>query len=211
MRIGGSILWCFWREWRDIPRSLGKSAVASSSIGLYLPEMISMDSISVLFKSKGIITFPVPPPAHPVSCLASMHPASLPPLHAHTKCPGSKKFATPSLTAYSCPQHPHTSLPSCIHVSSNTRCKSCAVCDGVSSPCWSAVSSDVFDESIKSAGVGGVSDNSGRPNYRFVLAPIHISSVPALSQLVLLMLTYLPRNHLNLLPHQPRQYILQKR
>ena len=49
------------------------------------------------------------------------------PPHTHTKCPGSKKFATPSFTAYSCPQHPHTSLPSCIHVSSNTRCKSLAV------------------------------------------------------------------------------------
>lgn len=61
--------------------------------------------------------------------LISRHTPSIPsaPPHTHTKCPGSKKFATPSLTAYSCPQHPHTSLPSCIHVSSNTRCKSTAV------------------------------------------------------------------------------------
>ena len=40
----------------------------------------------------------------------------------HTKCAGNKKFAMPSLTAYSCPQFPHTSFPLTICVSNNSVC-----------------------------------------------------------------------------------------
>lgn len=79
-----------------------------------------------------------------------------------TKCPGNKKFATPSLTAYSCPQLPQTSFPSCIQVSNSTRCRSCAVCDGVSSPSTASVVSSAF--SMRSAGVGAVGGRAGSPS-----------------------------------------------
>jgi hypothetical protein len=65
---------------------------------------------------------------------------------------GSKKFAIPSFTAYSCPQFPHTNLPLKIDVSMSKVCKSFAVCEG--SP------SDV----INSSGSGVSAGKFGSPS-----------------------------------------------
>lgn len=92
-------------------------------------------------------------------CRASTKPHPI----LQTRCPGSKKFATPSLTAYSCPHAPHTSLPSDMHVSISTLCKSLAVCDG---SCSSSVFSSLLDAgpSTRSAGAGALAGRSGRPS-----------------------------------------------
>jgi hypothetical protein len=115
---------------------------------------------------KGIIvTFPVSTPSLAVSPLFNH---TSPPSPSYTKCPGNKKFATPSFTAYSCPHAPHTNFPSCIQVSSSTRCRSCAVWLGVSSEGSTVsvvvVSSAEFEASMRSAGVGAVGGRVGRPS-----------------------------------------------
>jgi hypothetical protein len=97
---------------------------------------------------------------------------------------GSRKFATPSFTAYSCPQHPHTNLPSCMHVSRSTRWRSFAVWLGVCSVAApvagaeSVVSSAELEESMRSAGVGAVSGRAGRPNCEKTSATVLYPSSP---------------------------------
>ncbi|KAL6164371.1 hypothetical protein ACJQWK_10036 [Exserohilum turcicum] len=105
-------------------------------------------------------------------------------LTPYTKCPGSKKFATPSLTAYSCSHAPHTNFPSFMHVSSSTLCRSFAVWLGSSSSssCCSApagaesgvsrAEAEVDDGSTRSAGVGAVGGRAGRPSYSRYIYPL---------------------------------------
>lgn len=111
-----------------------------------------------------ISCFPIPPPHH-TSLLDIIH-SHLSPNHHYTKCPGSKKFATPSITLYSCPHSPHTNLPSFTHVSSSTLCRSFAVCVGTSStPSSPSVALPFSPPSTRSSRVGGVGGRSGRPSY----------------------------------------------
>lgn len=88
----------------------------------------------------------------------------------YTKCPGSKKFGTPSNTLYSCAQFPHTSFPSLTVVSSNILCRSLAVWLGTSSTA-SAPSVDPVAPvpgSIRSSRVGGVTGSGGSPSYTII-------------------------------------------
>lgn len=85
-------------------------------------------------------------------------------LSPHTKCPGSKKFGTPSSTAYSCPQLPHTSFPSLTVVSSSTRCRSLAVWLGSSSLPSSPSPTPPSFATTRSSRVGAVAGSSGNPN-----------------------------------------------
>lgn len=88
-----------------------------------------------------------------------------------TKCPGSKKFATPSMTLYSCAQFPQTSFPSLIPVSRRMRCRSFAVWLGISSTSATAsVASSGWGcapPSTRSSRVGAVSGREGSPSYSF--------------------------------------------
>lgn len=86
------------------------------------------------------------------------------PQRVYTKCAGSKKFATPSLTAYSCPQLPQTSFPSLIHVSSNTRCRSLAVWLGTSSADSAPSAAPAAPPSTRSDFSGTVGGSVGSPN-----------------------------------------------
>lgn len=81
----------------------------------------------------------------------------------YTKCPGSKKFGTPSSTLYSCAQFPHTSLPSRTVVSTSTRWRSRAVWLGTSSASSSSVPG-VVPGSMRSSRVGARSGREGRPS-----------------------------------------------
>jgi hypothetical protein len=129
----------------------------------------------------------IPTPYFPIVSPCLMPHIPSPP---YTKCAGSKKFATPSITLYSCPQFPHTNLPSRTHVSSSTRCRSLAVWLGISSNSSSSASASVpsvaiavagvgaaeADPSIKSSLVGGVAGSSGRPSYSLIST--HFSLFP---------------------------------
>lgn len=53
---------------------------------------------------------------------------------SYTRWLGNRKFAIPSLIAYSCPHAPHTSLPSIMLVSINSECRSCPVFDNAACP-----------------------------------------------------------------------------
>lgn len=134
------------------------------------------------FQSSSLLVAPYSP--LPYTFISTLESAFSPPffhvfsfylVSSHTKCPGNKKFATPSFTAYSCWHAPHTSFPSFIHVSSSILCRSFAVWLGSSSSssCASAAgvasavsSADAEDDegSTRSAGVGAVGGSSGRPS-----------------------------------------------
>lgn len=66
-----------------------------------------------------------------------------------TKWSGRRKFATPSLTTYSCPQFAHTSFPALICVSISRTCKSLSSCSSVA----------------RSSGAGAVGGSAGSPSW----------------------------------------------
>jgi hypothetical protein len=79
-------------------------------------------------------------------------------LMIHTRWLGSRKLAMPSRTAYSCPQLPHTSLPSTICVSMRRLCRSFSV----------------FSSLSNSSAVGGCGGSAGNPSYQRALASAHL-------------------------------------
>ena len=90
-----------------------------------------------------------------------IHPANPSPKYrtAQTRWFGSKKFAIPSLTRYSCPQFPHTSIPSLTLVSNNSVCSSLII--------FSSFSSSSF--------VGAVGGWVGKPSYIHRSVSLHSS------------------------------------
>ena len=90
-----------------------------------------------------------------------IHPANPSPKYrtAQTRWFGSKKFAIPSLTRYSCPQFPHTSIPSLTLVSNNSVCSSLII--------FSSFSSSSF--------VGAVGGRVGKPSYIHRSVSLHSS------------------------------------